>query len=76
MNKIYSAIARITFWDSIEEKESKENIVITEVDSFTDALHRIEDYYGIDLLGVSLQLLDNKFITIPDTLFEELAEND
>jgi hypothetical protein len=71
MNKELSAVAHITFYDE-DLHLQEEDIVITEVEDFADAMRRIEDYYSVDLMGVSIQLIDNKFVVIPSDFAEKL----
>lgn len=72
---MYSATAKITFLD-INEKQREENIVLTGIPSFTEAMRQIEDYYGEDLIQVlELTLYDLPFIyKVPDEEIERIAK--
>lgn len=59
----FTAVAEISFY-SIENKIEHEHIVITEVTSFTDAMTRIEAYYGNDLDTVNITLLTGEFLIV------------
>ena len=73
MSKEFFATATIQFnWDG---DSCKENIVLTEVENFVDAVARIEAYYGNDLEAiVELNLFKGPFVILKDKMFEELCK--
>lgn len=72
---MYSATAKIAYLD-IYEKQCEENIILTGIPSFTEAMRQIEDYYGEDLIQVlELTLYDLPFIyKVPDEEIERIAK--
>lgn len=73
--KEFIALAKIEFYDE-EEDLRTENIIITEVESFVDAVTRIEAYYSNDLYTiVELTLYDGPFLTTDDTSFNLIKED-
>ena len=75
MAKEFIALAKIEFYDE-EEDLRIENIIITEVESFVDAVTRIEAYYSNDLHTiVELTLYDGPFLTTDDTSFNLIKED-
>ena len=73
MTKDFFATATIQF--NCDGDSYKENIVLTEVESFVDAVARIEAYYGNDLEAiVELNLFEGPFVILKDKMFEELCK--
>lgn len=71
----YTAYARIQYWNSVDEKMETENIGMTHVQSMTEAMQRIERYYGEDLNHCELFLEEENFIFIKDDeYFKEKKE--
>lgn len=63
----YIACARIQYWNSVDERMEIENVGMTHVQSMTEAMQRIERYYGEDLNYCELWLEgDKEFIFISD----------
>lgn len=63
----YIACARIQYWNSVDECMEIENVGMTHVQSMTEAMQRIERYYGEDLNYCELWLEEDKeFIFISD----------
>ena len=73
MTKDFFATATIQF--NCDGDSYKENIVLTEVENFVDAVARIEAYYGNDLETiVELNLFEGPFVILKDKMFEELCK--
>lgn len=73
MTKDFFATATIQF--NCDGDSYKENIVLTEVESFVDAVARIEAYYGNDLETIiELNLFEGPFVILKDKMFEELCK--
>ena len=75
MVKEFIALAEIEFYNE-EEDLHTDNIIITEVESFTDAVSRIEAYYSNNLHAVvKLTLYDGPFFTTDHTSFNLIKED-
>lgn len=62
----FVALATVSFYDDVDGKSVNENILITEVNTFTEAMMKIEDYYGRDLETVTINLFEGPFVTLSD----------
>ena len=65
MDELFVAIAKIEFFD-IEGDLRKETIFLTEIKNFSDAMQKIEKYYGEDLYAVTLILKDGPYLIVND----------
>lgn len=75
MAKEFIALAKIEFYDEAADLHT-DNIIITEVESFVDAVARIEAYYADDLNAiVELTLYEGPFLTTDDTSFNLIKED-
>ena len=75
MAKEFIALAKIEFYDE-EGDLHTDRIIITEVESFVDAVARIEAYYADDLYAiVELTLYDGPFLTTDETSFNLIKED-
>ena len=75
MAKEFIALAKIEFYDE-EADLHTDHIIITEVESFVDAVTRIEAYYADDLYAiVELALYDGPFLTTDETSFNLIKED-
>lgn len=73
MAKELFATATIQF-DAGDNNSYKENIVLTEVENFVDAVSRIEAYYGNDLESIlELNLFEGPFVVLNDRALEALC---
>lgn len=73
MGKEFFATATIQF-DAGDNNSYKENIVLTEVENFVDAVSRIEAYYGNDLESIlELNLFEGPFVILSDRALEALC---
>ena len=70
--KEFTAIAEITFLDIDDITEKNENIILTEVSSFTDAMPRIEEYYGKDLISAKITLVEGPYLIVSDEVINKL----
>lgn len=62
MAKDYTAVASIHYF--IDETETIDHIILSEVEDFSDAMHRIEKCYGSTLETVSITLMEGPFINM------------
>ena len=75
MLKEFVALAKVEFYDE-EEDLRTDNIIITEVENFADAVTRIEAYYSDDLHAiVELILYEGPFLMADDTSFNLIKED-
>lgn len=75
--KNFFATATIQACDTSTMDSYEENIVLTEVENFVDAMTRIEAYYGTSLEAViELNLFDGPFIRLNDRALEALCCGD
>lgn len=58
---MYPALYTVEFWDDITH-EMKTVKGITFADNFTEAVERIEDYYGLTLNSVTIELQEEKTV--------------
>ena len=70
------AIAIIDYFNDTYEKTDKEIIVLTEVESYKDAMARIEDYYGPDLESLQITLIDGPFLQIDSKTLDKIMTED
>lgn len=62
----YMAIATCKYYnDSLDNLET-ETIVITEVETFAEAMAKVESYYGDDLETATITLRDGPYFRFPD----------
>lgn len=75
--KDFYATATIQFYNQVEETSQEENIVLTEVENFVDAVTRIEAFYGNDLEAIiELNLFEGPFVTLSNKALEALCCGD
>lgn len=72
---MYTAVAKVSFWNENKKEMVRENVVLTNVTNFTDAMKQIEGYYGDDLDGCNIRLLDMPFLyAVPDEEINRLMK--
>lgn len=77
MLKEFYATAKIQYYDCVVDASREENIVLTEVESFVDAMTRIEAYYEHDLETViELNLFEGPFVRLNNSALEQLVCGD
>lgn len=76
MAKEFFATATIQF-NGCDDNSCEENIVLTEVENFVDAVTRIEAFYGNDLEAIiELNLFEGPFVVLNDRALEALVCGD
>lgn len=76
MAKEFFATATIQF-NGCDDNSYEENIVLTEVENFVDAVTRIEAFYGNDLETIiELNLFEGPFVTLSNKALEALVCGD
>jgi hypothetical protein len=77
MAKEFFAAATIQFWNEAEDTSQEENIVLTEVENFVDAVTRIEAYYSNSLETIiELNLFEGPFVILNNRALEALCCGD
>lgn len=71
----YTAYARIQYWNSATEQMETENIAMTQVQSMTEAMKRIENYYEDDLNWCELFLEEEYFIFVSDEEYFKIKKS-
>jgi hypothetical protein len=68
----YVTLYKVKFFDNTEEKITEEcGIIIAE--SYTNATHQLESYYGNELVEISyLSLYEPRTLPIPNDKFDEM----
>ena len=66
----YVAYARIKYWNAVTETVDTENIALTQIQSFTEAMKRIENIYEDDLVHCELFLCENNSVFLKDEDYE------
>lgn len=66
---------KIKYYDSIDEVERKTFSVIR-AESFATAVEEIEEYYGEDLLGFTIDWIDDGLIFIPEEGYDKMLNGE
>lgn len=75
MDELFVAIAKIEYF-SLEGKLEKEAIFLTEIKNFSEAMHKIEEYYGEDLKTVALTLIEGPFIPVKEEYADKMISGE
>lgn len=62
--KEFIAVATVHWYCDSDDSNNVDHIILTEVESYVDAVSRIENYYGNDLESVDVTLLEGPFVTM------------
>lgn len=76
MTKEFFATCRVTFmYDNGERYEEHiDYIVFTNVASHSEAVHKVEEYYGNDLVGVTVTLFEGPGLLVPKEIYDKIEE--
>ena len=76
MNNDFFAACRVTFeYDDGEKYEERlEYIVFTNVATHSDAVRKAEEYYGEDLIGITVTLFEGPALQISKELYDKIEE--
>ena len=76
MTNDFFAACRVTFmYDDGEKYEERiDYIVFTNVATHSEAVHKVEEYYGNDLIGVTVTLFEGPGLLIPKELYDKIEE--
>lgn len=72
----FIAIAKVNFYDDIDNSTLQENIIMTHIHSFSEAVCFLEKYYGTNLESFSLELLEGPFLRVSDASVEKLVHEE
>lgn len=75
--KEFFAVCRITFIAEYAEeyKEETDYIILTDIDTYSEAVSKLEEYYGDDLVSLTVTLFDGPVFRIPKEIYDSLLEN-
>ena len=75
MDELFVAIAKIEYFD-LKGKPRKEAIFLTEIKNFSEAMRKIENYYGEDLNVVTLTLIEGPFSPIKEEYADKMISGE
>lgn len=75
--KEFFAVCRITFITEYTEeyKEETDYVILTDIDTYSDAVSRLEEYYGNDLISLTITLFDGPIFRMPKEIYDSIIEN-
>lgn len=75
--KEFFAVCRITFVAEYGEeyKEETDYIILTDIDTYSEAVSKLEEYYGDDLISLTVTLFDGPIFRMPKEIYDSLLEN-
>lgn len=75
--KEFFAVCRITFIAEYTEeyKEETDYIILTDIDTYSDAVSKLEEYYGDDLISLTVTLFDGPIFRMSKEIYDSLLEN-
>lgn len=75
--KEFFAVCRITFIAEYTEdyKEETDYIILTDIDTYSEAVSKLEEYYGDDLISLTITLFDGPVFRMPKEIYDSLLEN-
>ena len=75
MNEFF-ALGKISWYNSIDNEENVDYIVLTNIKDFKDAMFQIEEYYGNDLVKAEIQLFEGPFVQIKEEWFNMIEKDE
>ena len=66
------AVAEIEFLYIDDITKKNENIILTEVANYADAMTRVEEYYRKDLVSAKITLLEGPYPIVSDEIINKL----
>ena len=75
--KEFFAVCRITFIAEYTEeyKEETDYVILTDIDTYSEAVSKLEEYYGDDLISLTITLFDGPIFRMPKEIYESLLES-
>ena len=76
MTNEFFATCRVTFMydDGDKYEERVDYIVFTNVATHSDAVRKVDEYYGNDLIGVTVTLFEGPALHIPKELYDKIEK--
>ena len=68
-------IGEVTYYEEDERAEISKKVVVR-ASSFVEAAQQIENWYGVELISLSLTCVEDQLITICDECYERLLKGD
>ena len=75
MNEFF-ALGKISWYNSIDNEENIDYIVLTNIKDFKDAMFQIEEYYGNDLVKAEIQLFEGPFFHVTEEGFNMIEKDE
>ena len=73
----YFALARIEAFDDNAGDTYEENLILTNVSNYTEAMELLEGYYGLNIEAIhDLTLFKGPFLRVSDKTVEKIATNE
>lgn len=72
---VYTAYADVQYWNADTNHYEMESIAMTQVQSMTEAMQRIESYYKENLNWCELFLNEETFIPISDEEYSKIKKS-
>lgn len=66
----YLAICEIDYYNEDADTTETEHVAITNVANYADAVSRAEAYYGEDICGIRVTLLDGPFCPLNENMVD------
>ena len=74
--KEFCAIAIVNFYDDVSGDTLTDRLVITNIDTYGEAMAQIEEYYGRDIESVNITLLEGPFLQISAITCDRIMRGD
>ena len=75
MNEFF-ALGKISWYNSIDNEENIDYIVLTNIKDFKDAMSQIEEYYGDDLVKATNQLFEGPFFHVEEEGYNMIEKDE
>ena len=72
----YTALVTAHWYCEYDNATLEDNLVLTNVKSYSDAMEQIEEYYKDDLEDVSITLLEGPFLRVKGDTLEKIAKDE
>lgn len=75
--KEFFAVCCITFFAEYDEeyKEETDYIILTDIDTYSEAVSKLKEYYGDNLISLTVTLFDGTVFRMPKEIYDSLLEN-
>jgi hypothetical protein len=75
--KEFFAVCCVTFIaEYVEEyKEETDYIILTDIDTYSDAVSKLEEYYGDDLISLTITLFEGPVFRMPKEIYDSILKN-